>query len=100
MLQCLTDQGLLTMSPHHDNVSVTLGIIRDIVTEVARRGVTVSDHLAGSVLKCVYQNPEHGFTSERPLDRDDIRRLVGTCTDRLLHDHKPLLETIRHVAVL
>ena len=20
---------------------------------------------------------------------------VGTCTDRLLHDHKPLLETIR-----
>ena len=27
--------------------------------------------------------------------RDDIRRLVGTCTERLLHDHKPLLETIR-----
>ena len=47
------------------------------------------------MLKSVYQNPENGFRSERALDRDDIRRLVGTCTDRLLHDHKPLLETIR-----
>ena len=55
----------------------------------------VSDHLAGCLLKSVYQNPENGFRSERALDRDDIRRLVGTCTDRLLHDHKPLLETIR-----
>ena len=55
----------------------------------------VSDHLAGCLLKCVYQNPDNGFLCERALDRDDIRRLVGTCTDRLLHDHKPLLETIR-----
>ena len=55
----------------------------------------VSDHLAGCLLKSVYQNPDNGFLSERALDRDDIRRLVGTCTERLLHDHKPLLETVR-----
>ena len=85
----------MSPAPHDDSVSVTLGIMRDIVTEVARRGVKVSDHLAGCLLKSVYQNPDNGFSSDRPLDRDDIRRLVGTCTERLLHDHKPLLETIR-----
>ena len=87
----------MSPAPHDEssNVSVTLGIIRDIVTEVARRGVKVSDHLAGSLLKSVYQNPDNGYNTERPLDRDDIRRLVGTCTDRLLHDHKPLLEVVR-----
>ena len=62
----------------HDSasLSVTLGIMRDIVTEVARRGVTVSDHLVGCLLKSVYQNPENGFSGDRPLDRDDVRRLV------------------------
>ena len=83
----------MSPAPHDDSVSVTLGIMRDIVTEVARRGVKVSDHLAGCLLKSVYQNPDNGFSADRPLDRDNIRRLVGTCTERLLHDHKPLLET-------
>ena len=78
----------------------------------------MSDHLAGCLLKSVYQNPDNGFSSDRALDRDDVRRLVrhggggvgggsmsklestmmlqvGTCTERLLHDHKPLLETVR-----
>ena len=68
----------MSPAPHDDSVSVTLGIMRDIVTEVARRGVKVSDHLAGCLLKSVYQNPDNGFSSDRPLDRDDIRRLVGT----------------------
>ena len=75
--------------------------------------IQVSDHLAGCLLKSVYQNPDNGFSSDRALDRDDVRRLVrhgggsmsklestmmlqvGTCTERLLHDHKPLLETVR-----
>ena len=37
----------------------------------------MSDQLVGCLLKSVYQNPEHGFGTERPLDRDDVRRLVG-----------------------
>jgi hypothetical protein len=38
----------------------------------------ITEHLAAAVLKSVYQNPEFGFCSEaRPLDRDDIRKLVG-----------------------
>ena len=62
----------------HDSasLSVTLGIMRDIVTEVARRGVKVSDHLVGCLLKSVYQNPENGFSGDQPLDKDDVRRLV------------------------
>ena len=36
----------------------------------------VSDHLAGCLLKSVYQNPDNGFSSDRALDRDDVRRLV------------------------
>ena len=62
----------------HDSASlaVTLGIMRDIVTEVARRGVKVSDHLVGCLLKSVYQNPENGFSGDRALHRDDVRRLV------------------------
>ena len=59
------------------SLSVTLGIMRDIVTEVARRGVKVSDHLVGCLLKSVYQNPENGFSGDRALDRDDVRRLVS-----------------------
>ena len=55
----------------------------------------VTEHLAGFFLKCVYQNPDNGFCGDRPLDKDDVRRLVGTCTDRLLHDKGTLTETIR-----
>ena len=88
----------MSPAPHDDSATVTLGIMRDIVTEVARRGVKVtlhlqylqylqyttctmyatqvSDHLAGCLLKSVYQNPDNGFSSDRALDRDDVRRLV------------------------
>ena len=63
------------------SLSVTLGIMRDIVVEVARRGVKVSDHLVGCLLKSVYQNPDNGFSGDRALDRDDVRRLVGEILD-------------------
>ena len=32
----------MSPAPHDDNATVTLGIMRDIVTEVARRGVKVT----------------------------------------------------------
>ena len=32
----------MSPAPHDDNAAVTLGIMRDIVTEVARRGVKVT----------------------------------------------------------
>ena len=54
----------------------------------------VSDQLVAALLKSVFQvkeskvkrlkmypfilqNPDNGFGSERPLDRDDVRRLVS-----------------------
>ena len=117
-----------SLAQEQDSLTVTLGIVRDIVTEVlllhfqynhmlpgalkhqigifdhlniyqvvvrqvARRGVRVSDQLVAALLKSVFQvkestqweglkstfilqNPDNGFGSERPLDRDDVRRLV------------------------
>jgi hypothetical protein len=42
--------------------------------------VAVSEQLVVALLRSVYQDPEHGFSSgDRPLDRDDVRRLVGAC---------------------
>ena len=35
----------MSPAPHDDSATVTLGIMRDIVTEVARRGVKVTLHL-------------------------------------------------------
>ena len=67
------------------SLSVTLGIMRDIVVEVARRGVKVSDHLVGCLLKSVYQNPDNGFSGDRALDRDDVRRLVGEILESFQH---------------
>ena len=78
MVTAVKKQATTMHQEEHDSasLSVTLGIMRDIVTEVARRGVTVSDHLVGALLKSVYQNPENGFSGDRSLDRDDVRRLV------------------------
>ena len=70
------------------SLSVTLGIMRDIVVEVARRGVKVSDHLVGCLLKSVYQNPDNGFSGDRALDRDDVRRLVGKILDSFQQQYK------------
>ena len=50
----------------------------------------VSDHLAGCLLKSVYQNPDNGFSSDRALDRDDVRRLVrhgGGGVDVKIEEH-------------
>ena len=45
----------------------------------------ITEHLAAAVLKSVYQNPEFGFCSEsRPLDRDDIRKLVRKDSSQII----------------
>ena len=53
-----------------------MSIIYIISTTFTMYALQVSDHLAGCLLKSVYQNPDNGFSSDRALDRDDVRRLV------------------------
>jgi hypothetical protein len=40
-------------------------------------------------------NPEHGFISDRPLARDDVKLLVDVCVKKLSEKYSPSLATIQ-----
>jgi hypothetical protein len=40
-------------------------------------------------------NPEHGFISDRPLARDDVKLLVDVCVQKLSEKYSPSLATIQ-----
>ena len=59
------------------------------------RGKPISKDLAALTIKYVYQNPRYGFDANEALDVEEVQRLVSICKDRLLHDHGPVMETLR-----
>jgi hypothetical protein len=46
-------------------------------------------------IKLMVLNPEHGFTSDRPLARDDVKLLIDVCVQKLSEKYSPSLETIQ-----
>ena len=59
------------------------------------RGKTIPKDLAAVTIKHVYQNPRYGFDANEALDVDEVQRLVSICKDRIVHDHGPVMETLR-----
>lgn len=46
-------------------------------------------------IKLLVLNPEHGFISDRPLARDDVKLLIDVCVQKLSEKYSPSLATIQ-----
>ena len=76
-------------------IILTIGPELASFQECIRSGHPVEDELVCFTMKYVYQNPSNGFRQGAPLNRHDVRRLVETCVDTLMHDNGPVLSTMR-----
>ncbi|GLG97299.1 Uncharacterized protein GBIM_04083 [Gryllus bimaculatus] len=80
-------------SKETDNVSE--GVIREIITDCASKGVTVDEALAAYVIKLTVLDPAHGFIQDQPLGTEDLCKLVALCIEKLLKENCPYLSTIK-----
>ena len=58
-------------------------------------GQPIEEALICCTLKHIYDHPKNGFDVEVPMDKHAVRRLIGACTHKLLHDFGPVMETMR-----
>ncbi|XP_018599039.1 cilia- and flagella-associated protein 206 [Scleropages formosus] len=70
-------------------------IIREIVQECVRRSHSVSDTLVAFMIKAVVLDPINQFNVDRPLTKQDVRRLTQLCVDRLVDQRSPSVDTIK-----
>ena len=58
-------------------------------------GQPVEEALICCTLKMIYDNPKNGFDRDSAMDRHAVRRLIGACAHKILHDAGPVMETMR-----
>ncbi|XP_062323628.1 cilia- and flagella-associated protein 206 [Osmerus eperlanus] len=75
--------------------SVIKNIIREIAQECAGKGHAVSETLVAFMVKAVVLDPRNLFNVDRTLTKQDVRKLVELCVDKLMDQGSPALDTIK-----
>uniref|UniRef100_A0A674E266 Cilia- and flagella-associated protein 206 n=1 Tax=Salmo trutta TaxID=8032 RepID=A0A674E266_SALTR len=75
--------------------SVIKNIIREIAQECAGKGHAVSETLVAFMVKAVVLDPRNLFNVDRTLTKQDVRKLVELCVDKLMDQGSPTLDTIK-----
>ncbi|XP_046877984.1 cilia- and flagella-associated protein 206 [Hypomesus transpacificus] len=75
--------------------SVIKNIIREIAQECAGKGHAVLETLVAFMVKAVVLDPRNQFNVDRTLTKQDVRKLVELCVDKLMDQGSPTLDTIK-----
>lgn len=75
--------------------SVIKNIIREIAQECAGRGHAASETLVAFMVKAVVLDPQNLFNVDRTLTKQDVRKLVDLCVEKLMDHGSPALDTIK-----
>uniref|UniRef100_A0A8C7SXB7 Cilia- and flagella-associated protein 206 n=1 Tax=Oncorhynchus mykiss TaxID=8022 RepID=A0A8C7SXB7_ONCMY len=75
--------------------SVIKNIIREIAQECTGKGHAVSETLVAFMVKAVVLDPRNLFNVDRTLTKQDVRKLVELCVDKLLDQGSPSVDTIK-----
>jgi hypothetical protein len=75
--------------------SVIKNIIKEITIEASRKGQDVSETLAAFLVKATVLNPDQEFSSDRPLTKEDVHRLIAVCVDKLMETSSPGLDLVK-----
>lgn len=75
--------------------SVIKNIIREIVQECASKGHSLSETLVAFMVKAVVLDPHNEFNVDRTLTKEDVKKLIKLCVDRLIDLRSPSLDTIK-----
>ncbi|XP_055728956.1 cilia- and flagella-associated protein 206-like isoform X1 [Salvelinus fontinalis] len=75
--------------------SVIKNIIREIAQECDGKGHAVSETLVAFMVKAVVLDSRNLFNVDRTLTKQDVRKLVELCVDKLMDQGSPALDTIK-----
>ncbi|CAH8634840.1 unnamed protein product [Schistosoma mattheei] len=75
--------------------SVITRIIKQIIQQCISRGHDVSETLVAFIVKAVVLDPASGFLPDKPLDNEDIKKLIELCVNRVTDQESPSVDTIK-----
>ncbi|CAH8677850.1 unnamed protein product [Schistosoma haematobium] len=75
--------------------SVITRIIKQIIQQCISRGHDVSETLVAFIVKAVVLDPASGFLPDKPLDNEDIKKLIELCVNRITDQESPSVDTIK-----
>jgi len=75
--------------------SVIKNIIREIIQECASLGKSFSETLVAFIVKAVVLDPANNFNVDRTLTKDDVKKLIKVCVERLSTSKSSSLDTIK-----
>ncbi|KAK4475302.1 hypothetical protein MN116_002370 [Schistosoma mekongi] len=75
--------------------SVITRIIKQIAQQCVSKGHDVSETFVAFIVKAVVLDPDAGFLPDQPLDKEDIRKLIKLCVDRITDQGSPSIDTIK-----
>ncbi|XP_056621039.1 cilia- and flagella-associated protein 206 [Triplophysa dalaica] len=75
--------------------SVIRNIIREIAQTCSSRGPTLSETLIAFMVKAVVLDPRNHFNVDRTLTKQDVKKLIEICVNRLMDEDSPTLNTIK-----
>ncbi|KAH8868919.1 Cilia- and flagella-associated protein [Schistosoma japonicum] len=75
--------------------SVITRIIKQIVQQCFSKGHDVSETFVAFIVKAVVLDPDAGFLPDKPLDKEDIKKLIKLCVDRITDQGSPSIDTIK-----
>ncbi|KAJ8008919.1 hypothetical protein DPEC_G00083420 [Dallia pectoralis] len=81
--------------PRAQAQSLIKNLIREIAQECAARGHVVSETLVAFMVKAVVLDPRNLFNDDRTITKQDFRKLVELCVDKLMDQGSPALDTIK-----
>ncbi|CAH8662157.1 unnamed protein product [Schistosoma margrebowiei] len=70
-------------------------IIKQIIQQCISRGHDVSETLVAFIVKAVVLDPTSGFLPDKPLDNEDIKKLIELCVNRITDQDSPSVDTIK-----
>ncbi|KAK2178046.1 hypothetical protein NP493_564g01015 [Ridgeia piscesae] len=75
--------------------NVIRNIIRKIAQACASKGQVMSETLVAFMVKAAVLDPSNEFNVDRMLTKNDVKKLVKICVNRLLDTASPSLDTIK-----
>ncbi|CAI2735716.1 unnamed protein product [Schistosoma spindalis] len=70
-------------------------IIKQIAQQCISKGHDVSETLVAFIVKAVVLDPASGFLPDKPLNNEDIKKLIELCVNKITDQGSPSIDTIK-----